>query len=188
MPVVATPGTPNPKPQRRSRGENKAADSDPRYYFNRFFKKYPDFDYDPSLPIMKEFYKMCDLFWPYLSEEEIPPEKKHARKDFRKALVLQFNAIYGCDETIWPTGRSYVLSSIWSIYQTNLRIVESYSGTGPAFPKRAFAQRVYEKDWPVLPFRKRICWRFTAVLASPNQNPWRWPGTPEPAQRLPNVV
>ncbi|QRV85751.1 tyrosinase [Ceratobasidium sp. AG-Ba] len=98
VPVVATPNTPNPKPQRRSHRENKAAGSDPRYYFNRFFKNYPNFDYDPSLPIMKEFHRMCDLFWPYLPKEEIPSDKKRARKDFRKALVLQFNAIYGCDE------------------------------------------------------------------------------------------
>lgn len=62
-------------------------------YFEGFFSSYPEFTYNPTQPIMKEFYRMCNTYgWgPYDSE------KTEARDGVRDAIAQTFNAIYGTD-------------------------------------------------------------------------------------------
>jgi hypothetical protein len=44
-------------------------------------------------PIVQEFYRMCDFFeW-----ERDDYEKKTAHEEFKTAIVLTFNALYGTD-------------------------------------------------------------------------------------------
>ena len=58
-----------------------------------FFAQYPDFDYCKERPIVQEFYRMCDFFeW-----EGDDNEKKVAHEDFKTAMVLTFNTLYGTD-------------------------------------------------------------------------------------------
>jgi hypothetical protein len=58
-----------------------------------FFSKYPDFAYDRERGVAEEFYRMCDFFdW-----DKEDPERKHARRTFKDALVIQFNSLYGID-------------------------------------------------------------------------------------------
>ncbi|KAF2799198.1 hypothetical protein K505DRAFT_346036 [Melanomma pulvis-pyrius CBS 109.77] len=57
------------------------------------FRKYPEFNYCKGEPIVQEFYRMCDYFeW---EKEDI--EKKTAHEDFKTAMVLTFNSLYGTD-------------------------------------------------------------------------------------------
>lgn len=67
--------------------------------------KYQDFDYDPSQPVMNEFYRMCDkLGW---SVGKGPcPQMKKARTELKEALVLQFNRSYGEDPESMDSWRS----------------------------------------------------------------------------------
>jgi hypothetical protein len=66
----------------------------------KFFKNYRDFDYDPAKPYMNEFYRMAQHFgWGVRGKRY-----KKARKEFRAAMILQFNDIYGVDSkdlNIW---------------------------------------------------------------------------------------
>ncbi|GBE78594.1 hypothetical protein SCP_0114830 [Sparassis crispa] len=65
-----------------------------------FFAKYPTFDYDPSAPVTVELRRMCKFFqWPKKKRRE-PKLDKHeerlaAEEGFRKALVGQFNSLFG---------------------------------------------------------------------------------------------
>jgi hypothetical protein len=62
-------------------------------YLDEFFSQYPTFDYDPSEPVMSEFYRMCDFFdW-----DKDDFEKTEARGLLKDALTQQFNSIYGTD-------------------------------------------------------------------------------------------
>lgn len=72
---------------------SKPAIPPPAYptYFEEFFANYPDFTFDPSQPIMKEFYRMCDIYaW-----DQYALEKTEARDGVRDAIAQTFNAIYG---------------------------------------------------------------------------------------------
>lgn len=58
-----------------------------------FFATYPKFEYDSSASAPLEFYRMCDEFcWDREDEE-----REQASRDFKDALVKQFNDIYGTD-------------------------------------------------------------------------------------------
>ncbi|OAL23579.1 hypothetical protein AYO20_10975 [Fonsecaea nubica] len=58
-----------------------------------FFAEYPDFDYDESAEIWREFYRMCDEFgW-----DKRQDEKEEAMENFKSAMVQQFNDLYGTD-------------------------------------------------------------------------------------------
>jgi len=57
-----------------------------------FFSQY-DFSYNPSAPVMTEFYRMCDFFdWDRDDEE-----REEAREQLKDAMTRQFNSIYGMD-------------------------------------------------------------------------------------------
>ncbi|KAH7317999.1 hypothetical protein B0J17DRAFT_584316 [Rhizoctonia solani] len=65
-----------------------------RTYLKSFFEKYPSFDYDESMPIMSEFYRMCDRFrW-----EKGDQSREEARDSLKDAMVQEFNDIYGTDQ------------------------------------------------------------------------------------------
>ncbi|KAG0705581.1 hypothetical protein DFH29DRAFT_267646 [Suillus ampliporus] len=67
-----------------------------------FFAGYSKFGYNPSASASLEFYRMCDEFdWDREDEE-----REKASRDFKDALVQQFNYIYGTDAddlTPWRT-------------------------------------------------------------------------------------
>ncbi|OJA08018.1 hypothetical protein AZE42_08014 [Rhizopogon vesiculosus] len=60
---------------------------------DKFFAKYPEFDYDSSASASMEFYRMCKKFC-WGREDD---ERQSAHDDFKDALVQQFNHIYGTD-------------------------------------------------------------------------------------------
>jgi hypothetical protein len=63
-------------------------------HIDSFFAEHSDFDYDSSAPIWTEFNRMCDAFeWD--SEDY---EMREARRQFKSAMVQQFNDLYGTDE------------------------------------------------------------------------------------------
>ncbi len=69
-------------------------------HINHFFEKHPNFDYDPTAPIWMEFNRMCDEFG-WNSDDY---EMRKARRNFKSAMVQQFNDLYGTDEedlTAW---------------------------------------------------------------------------------------
>lgn len=60
-------------------------------HIDQFFAEYPEFDYNSSNPIWTEFYRMSDSFdWESDDEED-------AKREFKAAMVKQFNDIYGTD-------------------------------------------------------------------------------------------
>jgi hypothetical protein len=60
-----------------------------------FFSQYPEFDYNYENGVAEEFYRMCDFFnW-----ERDNGEREEARRAFKDAMVVQFNALYGTDIT-----------------------------------------------------------------------------------------
>ncbi|KIW83229.1 hypothetical protein Z517_02474 [Fonsecaea pedrosoi CBS 271.37] len=62
-------------------------------HISDFFAEYPDFDYDESAEIWREFYRMCDEFgW-----NKRQDEKEEAMENFKSAMVQQFNDLYGTD-------------------------------------------------------------------------------------------
>lgn len=62
-------------------------------YLEDFFAEYPGFDFDPSQPVMTEFYRMCDFFrW-----RKDDQQKNAARQGVRDAIALTFNELYGTD-------------------------------------------------------------------------------------------
>ena len=62
-------------------------------YLNEFFAQYPDFPYQRDKPSSQEFYRLCD----FLGWDREDPERKEAHENFKTALVLQFNSVYGTD-------------------------------------------------------------------------------------------
>ncbi|KAG8707084.1 hypothetical protein FRC08_000711 [Ceratobasidium sp. 394] len=85
---------------------------DPRSHLKAFFANYPHFNYDPSRPIMDEFYRMCDRTW---SRRE-DPEREVARNGLRDALTRQFNDIYGTDERSLEAWKKLcVVLQLWNI-------------------------------------------------------------------------
>lgn len=63
-------------------------------YIDKFFAQHPGFDYDPSAPIWMEFNRMCDDYeW-----DSDDYEFRNARRNFKSAMVQQFNSLYGTDE------------------------------------------------------------------------------------------
>ncbi|OAP63864.1 hypothetical protein AYL99_03091 [Fonsecaea erecta] len=72
----------------KRRGKSKRRD-----HIGDFFAEYPEFDYDQSAEIWREFYRMCDGFgWRGRNDE-----KEEAKERFKSAMVLQFNDLYGTD-------------------------------------------------------------------------------------------
>ncbi|KAH3904928.1 hypothetical protein HBI56_235570 [Parastagonospora nodorum] len=60
-----------------------------------FFSQYLEFDYNYENGVAEEFYRMCDFFnW-----ERDDGEREEARRAFKDAMVVQFNALYGTDIT-----------------------------------------------------------------------------------------
>ncbi|KAH7377615.1 hypothetical protein BKA66DRAFT_422029 [Pyrenochaeta sp. MPI-SDFR-AT-0127] len=58
-----------------------------------FMFQYPDFNYRNGMPIVQEFYRMCDFFnW-----ERSDERKRAAHDDFKTAMVHTFNTLYGTD-------------------------------------------------------------------------------------------
>ncbi|OQU93956.1 hypothetical protein CLAIMM_00389 [Cladophialophora immunda] len=75
--------------KQKRRGKPKRRD-----HIGDFFAEYPEFDYDESAEIWREFYRMCDDFeW-----DKDHDERREARERFKSAMVLQFNKLYGTDE------------------------------------------------------------------------------------------
>ncbi|KAI0071288.1 hypothetical protein K474DRAFT_640090 [Panus rudis PR-1116 ss-1] len=61
-----------------------------------FFARYPRFHYRPRSPARKEFQRMCDVLgW---TGDAFKDERDQAYDLFQKAMVQQFNEIYGMDE------------------------------------------------------------------------------------------
>jgi hypothetical protein len=63
-------------------------------HLDAFFAQYPDFDYRREAPSWVEFNRMCDKF-------QWGPEHylfRAARRNFKTAMVKQFNDLYGTDE------------------------------------------------------------------------------------------
>ena len=57
----------------------------------QFFDLYARFDYDPDLPFIDEFNRMCDYFhW-----KSNDPERLQARSQLNRAMELQFNDTFG---------------------------------------------------------------------------------------------
>ncbi|KEP50473.1 hypothetical protein V565_079560 [Rhizoctonia solani 123E] len=85
---------------------------DPRAFLKEFFGRYElrhereqprnlVYHYRYWKPVMSEFYRMCWAFdWkkPENDDEPPHPEFVKAREEFRDALTLQFNALYGTEE------------------------------------------------------------------------------------------
>ncbi|OAL46897.1 hypothetical protein IQ07DRAFT_614109 [Pyrenochaeta sp. DS3sAY3a] len=60
---------------------------------SNFFAQYPSFAYDEENGVAEEFYRMCDFFdWDRDDEE-----RREAREEFKDALVIRFNSLYGTD-------------------------------------------------------------------------------------------
>lgn len=63
-------------------------------HIDTFFAEYSDFEYDSSAPIWTGFNRMCNAFgW-----DSDDYEMREAKRDFREAMVKQFNDIYGTDQ------------------------------------------------------------------------------------------
>jgi hypothetical protein len=60
-------------------------------HIDSFFAEYSTFEYDPSAPVWTEFNRMCNVFgW---DAEDY--EMREARRNFKSAIVQQFNGLYG---------------------------------------------------------------------------------------------
>ncbi len=58
-----------------------------------FFARYPEFPYSEDKPMVREYYRMCDWFgW-----EKEDTDRIEAHDDFKTAMVLKFNRLYGTD-------------------------------------------------------------------------------------------
>lgn len=88
--VHKNPTTASKKPKRSRKTENKRVKRS-LDHIDRFFAGYPKFNYSSSNPIWTEFNRMRDFFdWDRDDEED-------AKRDFKAAMVKQFNDIYGTD-------------------------------------------------------------------------------------------
>ncbi|KAF8127472.1 hypothetical protein EV363DRAFT_1401177 [Boletus edulis] len=78
--------------QRRGRKYREHALQSPLEEF--FGGHYPQFEYNITKSASHEFYRLCDEFgW-----DRDDPERRDAYREFKNALVKQFNEIYGTDE------------------------------------------------------------------------------------------
>ncbi|KAJ4005955.1 hypothetical protein NW752_001201 [Fusarium irregulare] len=78
------------KPKRSKKAKEKGVERS-LDHIDQFFAEYPEFDYNSSNPIWTEFYRMSDSFdWDSDDEED-------AKREFKAAMVKQFNDIYGTD-------------------------------------------------------------------------------------------
>ncbi|KAG6371466.1 hypothetical protein JVT61DRAFT_9496 [Boletus reticuloceps] len=78
--------------QRRGRKYRGHALQSPLEEF--FGGRYPQFEYNATESASHEFYRLCDEFgW-----DRDDPERQDAHREFKNALVKQFNEIYGTDE------------------------------------------------------------------------------------------
>jgi hypothetical protein len=60
-----------------------------------FFSKYPEFSYNHKRGLAEEFYRMCDFFaW-----DKDDEERQEAHRQFKDAMVIRFNGLYGTDST-----------------------------------------------------------------------------------------
>lgn len=81
--------------QAGKRGKTKSTGTSGRVAdkIDKFFTAYSEFDYDNSASFMEEFYRMCDFFgW-----RRDDPDRKDAHEKFRRAMVQEFNSLYGED-------------------------------------------------------------------------------------------
>lgn len=75
-------------PQRHRHGTKQDSDA-----ISSFFTKYPNFPYNPKRGVAEEYYRMCDFFaW---DKDDV--EREEARREFKDAMVIQFNSLYGTD-------------------------------------------------------------------------------------------
>lgn len=74
---------------------------------DEFFGQYPDFDYDRTESSPREFYRMCDLLgWEKDSQGRYPRLRNEAHEEFRRAMVENFNDIFGTnvnDQAAWES-------------------------------------------------------------------------------------
>lgn len=76
--------------QNRPRHQQRSSQT---HYLHEFFEEYPDFSYNPSAPVMSEFYRMCDFFcW-----ERGDNDREEAHAALKDAMTHQFNSMYGTD-------------------------------------------------------------------------------------------
>ncbi|RFU27814.1 hypothetical protein B7463_g8510, partial [Scytalidium lignicola] len=63
-------------------------------HIDNFFAAFPEFKYNSSAPVWTQFDRMCHYFdW-----DSDDYEMREARRNFKSAIVQQFNNIYGTDE------------------------------------------------------------------------------------------
>ncbi|KAF8848879.1 hypothetical protein BDZ45DRAFT_605233 [Acephala macrosclerotiorum] len=67
--------------------------SRPADHIDAFFAQHEEFDYNPSAPVWAEFSRMCDEFGWYIEDYEM----RNAKRNFKSAMVQQFNDLYGTD-------------------------------------------------------------------------------------------
>ncbi|KIM82785.1 hypothetical protein PILCRDRAFT_456282 [Piloderma croceum F 1598] len=75
--------------QNRQRHQRRSSPT----HLDEFFGQYPDFCYNPSAPVMSEFYRMCDFF----SWERDDDDREEAHGALKDAMTHQFNRKYGTD-------------------------------------------------------------------------------------------
>ncbi|KAL8369031.1 hypothetical protein RB599_004461 [Gaeumannomyces hyphopodioides] len=74
-------------------------------HIDGFFNHYPQFKYDSSAPVWSEFNRMCEEFgW-----DSDDYELRQAKREFKAALVQEFNKIYGTDEASLDSWQSLCL-------------------------------------------------------------------------------
>ncbi|RMZ89912.1 hypothetical protein DV736_g2849, partial [Chaetothyriales sp. CBS 134916] len=84
----------SPKKGRKGRKVKKQPASKAKNYVDEFFSGFHYFDYDSSAPVWEEFNRMCGEF-DWTSDDY---EMRVARREFKSAMVEQFNAVYGTSE------------------------------------------------------------------------------------------
>ncbi|EEH40982.2 hypothetical protein PAAG_02958 [Paracoccidioides lutzii Pb01] len=76
--------------QKNSRKRKQVLNGDP---VTAFFNQYPQFNYHSDQSIASEFYRMCDYFeWGKQNQD-----RKNALREFKNAMVMKFNDLYGSD-------------------------------------------------------------------------------------------
>ncbi|KDQ18856.1 hypothetical protein BOTBODRAFT_170847 [Botryobasidium botryosum FD-172 SS1] len=80
------------KPARGQRKVKPQAQIEPKgTHLDDFFAKYPTFPYNPSKPVVPEFFRMSRFLGWKRSDEE----QEEAHELFKVAMVMQFNDTYG---------------------------------------------------------------------------------------------
>ncbi|KAF9461434.1 hypothetical protein BDZ94DRAFT_813034 [Collybia nuda] len=79
--------------KRRQRVRQKLVRQKPDInHLKAFFVQFPGFVYDKTQAVTDEFFRLCHELWP---RDNL--KKRTARKGFKKALVMEFNRIFGID-------------------------------------------------------------------------------------------